>query len=246
MITREEVKLMTRSSRDDALSNNQFDALWDACKWIDNPLEGQFLLRTLGWPCAMRGGEVLHLRPSWIDYNRGVITIPGHEPCDCSYCRKRARMKRGPYEKALKRQWEPKTKAGARGIPFWHVDGTGKILKEFMSEYGGWPYSETTMRCQVKELGDLAGLKVYRHALRATAAMKYAYTGIGIFSLMAIMGWSNMQVALDYIRASGAMANAELEKHYERESNKRWRGFGRVLHTPEKRKKLLTMRQRTN
>ncbi|KXB08197.1 hypothetical protein AKJ58_00585, partial [candidate division MSBL1 archaeon SCGC-AAA385D11] len=183
-------------------------------------------------------------KEGWIDWNEGIIKIPGHEPCDCSYCQERARKKKGDYEEVLERQWEPKTKAGAREIPFWHVDGVGETLKEFMSEHGGWPYSMDTMEHRVKELGRLISLdpdRAYPHALRGTGGWKWArWVDGNPFELKVVMGWKNIDMALKYIK--GAMLNGTLEEKFDRRG-KRWKGLGRVLHTPEKREKLMEMRQ---
>ncbi|KXB07950.1 hypothetical protein AKJ58_01410, partial [candidate division MSBL1 archaeon SCGC-AAA385D11] len=85
---------MTRSARDDAPTDDEFGRMLEACKRTDHPLESRFLLQTLGPPGGMRVAEVLHMKEGWIDWNEGIIKIPGHEPCDCSYCQERARKKK--------------------------------------------------------------------------------------------------------------------------------------------------------
>lgn len=244
IITRGEVRQMARSARDDAPTDDEFERMLKACKRTHHPLESRFLLRTLGSPSGMRAGTVLHLKPGWIDWSEGIIKIPERDPCNCPYCKWRARENSGSYEKNLDKQWKPKTEAGAREIPFWHVDGVGETLKEFMSEHGGWPYSMNTVKRRVNELGRLIGLdpeRAYPHALRGTAGWRWArWVDGNPFELKAVMGWKNIDMALRYIK--GAMLNGTLEEKFDGKS-KRWRGLGRVLHTPEKKEKLMEMRQ---
>lgn len=91
---------MTRHSREDALTEREFELLLDGARDLKPPQDFQarfciFATARLG----LRAGEVAHFSTDWIDDRERLIEIPEHDPCDkgkrpgevCGYCRARAK-----------------------------------------------------------------------------------------------------------------------------------------------------------
>lgn len=88
-----------RHSREDALSDRQFEILVDATYRMKDSqrLEARTALYLAG-KCGLRGGEIAHLTEDWVDWSEKIIEIPEHETCTkgvnegeiCGYCRRRA------------------------------------------------------------------------------------------------------------------------------------------------------------
>lgn len=90
---------MTKHSRDDALSERQFELLLEGARELPSPqnFEARLVILLAG-RLGMRGGEIAHLSTDWIDEDRRLIEIPDHDPCTkgrnggvCGYCREQAR-----------------------------------------------------------------------------------------------------------------------------------------------------------
>lgn len=74
---------MTRHSHEDALSEQAFEDLIDATTQLDDPVGSQatFVIYCAG-RLGMRSGEIIHMRESWVDWDRQMIRIPTFEPCE--------------------------------------------------------------------------------------------------------------------------------------------------------------------
>lgn len=90
---------MTRHSREDALTERQFELLYQSIDDMKTSkrLETKFILMCAG-RMGMRAGEIAHISKNWTDTSTHTIEIPEHDPCDfgkfadpCGYCRNRAR-----------------------------------------------------------------------------------------------------------------------------------------------------------
>lgn len=213
------VKNITRSAKDDALNEEEFQKLLDACDRIEHTTQNKFIVLVAG-RLGLRKAEIGHMTKEWVDFEEEMIHIPNSEPCDCGYCREQAKQMMQyndlSFEKALNRFWSPKTEAASRNVPFHFNRETAEIIKKTMTEYGGSPLKTNSINGRLNKIADTAGLEgVYPHALRATAAMRFAYDGLDAFSLMTIMGWKDIETAQKYIRASGSRAKASLSRIYD-------------------------------
>ena len=250
---------MTRSARDDVLSERQFEQLVQACRQIEHE-EREFQTRLAihaAGRLGLRVGEIAHLSRSWINDRERMVEVPAHEPCTkdagstCSYCASRARnhveamslsmeesrerveknhdrelspeardelaqrlieQRSIAYEDAIDRWWRPKTDAGARTIPYDWDTRTELLVEEFDDRYEIWPTSQSTINRRIQTAAEIAGIedRVYPHALRATAASSHAKRDVSPHSLMAVMGWTNLNVARRYIAASSSSAAKEI------------------------------------
>ena len=118
-------------------------------------------------------------------------------------------------EEVMKKRWKPKTKQGIRSIPFFFNPEIKELLKEFFDTHEKLSLSPKIINDHISHLGKLAGLKnVYPHALRATAALKFAIDGTNAETLQVIMGWKDISMANTYVRMAGKQVTEALEKVY--------------------------------
>ncbi|KXB07758.1 hypothetical protein AKJ51_00150 [candidate division MSBL1 archaeon SCGC-AAA382A20] len=231
-------------SREDVLNEEEFGRLVEACDRTDHPIQNRFIVLVAG-KLGLRKAEIVHMKANWVNFGEGILRIPAHEPCECPRCRRSAKEKSGnhdiSYEEALSHQWQPKSEAGIRGVPFGHFKNVEETLKEFWSKHDEFPFKRGTVYNRVKKLGRMAGIEnLYPHALRATAAQRHARNDVDPYTLSSIMGWQSIDRATPYIRASGSQAKKKLDdKYMEENEGSFWMNSGRVFSLTERGKKLL-------
>lgn len=90
----DEPMLEPERSSDEALRQTTFVRLYRGALRIYNPrdsnsfkrmLEACFIILLAG-RLGLRTGEIQHVREAWIDWRRGEIVIPRHDPCGCKNC----------------------------------------------------------------------------------------------------------------------------------------------------------------
>ena len=215
--------LTTRHTHEDVLTDREFELLLEACSSLPEPrdLQARFVCLAAG-RLGLRAGEIAHFRADWIDWDRMLLRIPQHEPCECGYCRRQASQETTHNEQlsqqeAMKGRWHPKTVASARAIP---IDLSLRLelcLERFTDKYEAFPRSRTAVNRRVNAVAEAADIegRVYPHCLRATAASYHAYQGVAPVPLQALMGWSDLATAQKYIRISGrATADALRQVHH--------------------------------
>lgn len=233
-----------RHSREDAVSDREFERMVEATYQLEAPydLQCRFVLFVAG-RLGLRAGEIAHMTADWIQWRESMIEIPRHEPCDsgrggtiCAHCEQNleqsariatrnsiaadcedyARL-RDPavaqeqgllVEPDYRVAWVPKTEAAAREVPFDANTRASIVVESFFDRYDRWPHSRQSINRRVNKIArhtdGVAVSDVYPHALRATAATKFADSGLQLFSLKAVMGWSQLSTAKAYISSSGA------------------------------------------
>lgn len=218
---------MVRHSREDAITDAQFDKLFSAAESMDEPyrLDCLFVLIAAG-RLGLRAGELCHVDADWINWQQRQLDIPRHDPCTegkhggvCGYCRDRAQKAVEcnddlTAEEALAERWEPKTENGARAVPFGFDDRVETVLEEFFIFRDGYDRSRSSVNRRVDRMLEAAGLPrslCYPHSLRATAAMYHASRGVNTAALQALMGWKKLDTAQSYVRLSGAQTRRALE-----------------------------------
>lgn len=215
---------MVRHSHQDALSDEEFETLWENAKRLSFPFneETKFILIAAG-RLGLRAAEISHLRESWIDWERKMIEIPSHQDCDCGYCRSQSRQsvqKTGiTYDEAISRMWSPKTDSSCRAVPFDFTDRVERTVEGFFFGRERYPKSRSSINRRVDRVAAKAGWntsRVYPHSLRATAATWHAYQGLPAPALQSLLGWSKLSVAQKYLRLSGsATADALHQTHQD-------------------------------
>lgn len=211
----------TRHCKEDALSDREFEQAVRATYRLDNgywSLEGRLILFCAG-RLGMRSGEICHLERDWIDFRNNMIEVPRHEGCTqgkngdiCGSCRQAAKQmcennEDLTMEAAEGLMWGPKTSSSARDIPLDATQRAAIAVEEYFDKFEHVPISQSTICRRVDWIAEEGvGLEVentYPHCLRATAASYWAAQGLNAVNLKSLMGWSDFQVALNYIENSG-------------------------------------------
>lgn len=183
-------------SRDYAPTPEEFRRLVEAAR---NEM-GRVIFLVLG-ESGLRANELLHLRPAWL--RDGFLRVPYEDP---------------------ESSFQAKTPQAERSIPLRQMSGEAwDALKDWCegpqrrSDWGNqrpFGISSPALWRRVRRGGMRArlGRKLFPHALRAFCATTWAYRLGSPFTLMNLMGWASLDVAMAYVRRSGR----PLEKAVER------------------------------
>lgn len=221
---------MPRHSHQDAVSEQAYKQLLAATEQLNEPYDAECrLILLLAGRLGLRAGEITHLRGSWIDWQRELIRIPAHDPCDhgkdgaiCGYCKKQSRQRVQKnddveLEDALRERWSPKTRHSIRTIPFGFDDRVRDVLEEFFFHRERYPRSRCSINRRVNRVAEAAGMDpsdVYPHCLRSTAATFHAYQGLPVAALQSLFGWAELSTAQKYVRLSGGATEQALDSVY--------------------------------
>ncbi|AEH39173.1 site-specific integrase [Halopiger xanaduensis] len=213
-----EYRALKRAAQEKVTSARQDD--------VEFQLECEFVLRTMG-ELGLRAGEISHMRESWIDFDRCEIHVPEHDQCNmgddggpCGYCKAQAKdsaEKRDiTYETALRERWKPKNEHAARTIWFGWDEDLVELIDEFMYKNGEYLHSRVSVNRRIKTIASECEMvdkdEVYPHALRAHAAMYHAKKGMRAYHLSELMGWSNIDAAMDYIKMTADDVKTEMKR----------------------------------
>ena len=154
---------------------------------------------------GMRVSEVVHMKLSWVNFDRGIITIPESQPCRCQECKAALYNRKGKMTKPAD-TWKPKTSSSARVIPV--VPEVEDVLKSFFSKHKvvmDVVPSRGSAYHTLKVVARRAGIKhpVFPHALRGTFATMLAVKKFGVFELKDALGWKTIAPAEFYVRLAG-------------------------------------------
>jgi integrase len=186
-------KSRLRSAKEDTLTEVESQLLLNACRdLLDN------LVVRLPLYAGLRIGEVQHLKTSWLDWEKNIITLPARQECSCYECKK--------WRNFI---WTPKTKAGQRSLIIVHeIEPYLKQLNDGINR------SRQALEQRFERIRQRNQLhKVcYPHALRATFATRLAEQGISAPSLTYLMGWETLTPAEHYIQSTMKRAYAEMKE----------------------------------
>lgn len=132
-----------------------------------------------------------------------------------------AREQTIPLGDAESMAWSGKTDAASRQIPFDWNPRLELWVERFCGKYEkGWPYTRSTVNRRLEWAQDAADglddLRIFPHALRATAATRHAANNIQSDTLQRIMGWACSEVSDRYILHSDERTAAILRDTYQR------------------------------
>ena len=177
------------NSKDDALNREQYEELWEAAR------DGDALDRLI-FVCAahlgMRASEIAQLKKDWLDWQRQTVNIPRKDG-----------------------DWEAKTDASARSIPFGNLQNrVSKELRRYFDYNEAVGVTRKTVFTRVKNMAKRADLtvRVYPHVLRATCAFQLAEAGMNAQGLRQFLGWAQLNTAQDYIRQAGKAAEDQIRE----------------------------------
>ncbi len=182
-----------RSAKEDAPTEVESQLLLIACRdLLDN------LVVRLPLYAGLRIGEVQHLRNSWLDWDKGIITLPARQQCSCYECRK--------WRNNI---WTPKTKAGQRSLLI------VPELEPYLRQLGeGINRSRQGLEQRFERIRQRSGLMkvAYPLCLRASFATRLAEQGISAPSLSYLLGWDSLIPAESYIKSSMTRAHTEMRE----------------------------------
>lgn len=206
-----------------------YKKLVEAAERTDQVSENKFMLYLEGI-LGFRAGETAHIKLSWFDFQRGIISIPSLEPCECQYCVRCARSR--TTNEYLSRQevrkiyWQPKTDESVRMVPYKLDTEVKEVLEEVITKYGRNPRGVKAMGYHFHRLIKLAGgiksaygQNVTQHGLRAFAATQFAYADYSIWEISELMGWKDIQVATHYLAKLGVTVLKFNKKYRKNEHN---------------------------
>lgn len=217
------------TSADRAITQDQFRTLLSAADEFEPllDLQAKFMLFCLG-RLGMRIGEFIHMKDHWIDSENEWVSIPEHQPCDqgedggiCGGCRSLAKQMADTNDMDLQNAkdlyWKAKTIRAARDIPYSFHDECGQTLQAYFDEFDHVLASRTKVARLCDKIADEAGLNanVTPHGLRATAAMYHVETGLDMWGLQSLMGWSYPNTARRYILNNSRRTKKLLERRHE-------------------------------
>lgn len=164
----------------------------------------------LGGRLGLRAGELQHLHEGWVDWTRGELRLPSHDPCGCSLCCERARQQQRSGDGrrlstlVTDQQWTPVS--GARSVPFGYAQRLTGVLDTHVT-------TTAYLDCSAERLAELLAESA-RHAtgldataidletLRATAAAFFADIGVETGALAGLLG-VDRDIADRFTQAAG-------------------------------------------
>jgi len=173
---------------------------------------------------GLRKSEFIHMRKTWINFKRNLIVIPDKQKCDCGQCKlNRKKLADEDYEDLNDHKqlvyngyWVPKTSMSARTIPI--LEEAREVLypffkkhKEVIEVYPWTQYTNNTLN----RLQKRSKIRIFPHCLRGTLATMLAIRGFDAYAITDMMGWGDINVAIYYIKLSGAVLTKEV--------NEKWR-----------------------
>lgn len=212
-----------RYAAQDAPNPEEMDALYAAtferADERQKELEDRFIVIS-GGRLTFRRAEMLHFNASWVDPVNKMIEIPAHDECSCPYCvaqaQEYAENNDTTVEEALQHYWSPKTRASNRHVYYGWSEQTIDAVERFALEVGSLDMAPKTINNRLDALAEYAGIErnLYPHALRAASAMFFADLGIEAYYLQALMGWTDLDVAVSYLQASGVQIARRLNRAF--------------------------------
>lgn len=166
---------------------------------------------------GLRPVELSHFHEGWIDWTRGTLHVPGHDPCACRDCWERARERKGlgedrPVGEIVADLWEPPD-GGSRTLSFgWSQRLTGAIAT-FLDNHEYVEYDTSELEELVAEAASKArGIDedaVTLSALGASAASFLATAGFGPRRL-AELAVLDQETAGEFARVGGGAVREHL------------------------------------
>lgn len=107
--------------------------------------------------------------------------------------------------------------ASARTIPFdWNEDLI-HVFDRFFKQYDEWPVSRAAVNRRIDRVAEQSELiqdtdDLYPHSLRGRAATNLARKGMSAINLKKIMGWENVDAALEYVKIAANDLETELRR----------------------------------
>lgn len=188
-----------KHSKDNALEEHERKEIFRAIKELDMNEEVKYkyeVLVHLMMNAGLRVTEALQVRLEWFNDTEDGITINiPHKARDMAN---------------MKRDWNPKTKAGKREVIFIDKAIGEKVRSYFINNKSLGILRQRAYQI-IKMLGGIINKpKLHPHALRSTYANSLVYMGVNASTLCYYMGWSDLNTARNYVKTSNIAARRDL------------------------------------
>ena len=198
-------------TKENLLSDAEAEQLKKACQ---GPVD-LFLVSMLLYT-GVRISELIHMSRNWVDWEMGLIRIPGELMCSCKECEREFRNRKGKVTKPSG-VWIPKTPDAVRSIPI--VQEVEDVLSRYFKEHDTVREvipSRGAAYYRLRWIARRAGIghPVFPHALRGTFATLLARKQFTSSEMMSIMGWKTIAAADSYIKLSGAAVKQAFKKKW--------------------------------
>jgi len=153
---------------------------------------------------GMRVSEFIHFRKSWINWKKGLISLPREQPCPCYECKRELHNRKGKVTKPSG-VWKPKTKEAVRSIPT--LPEVESLFRQCFKRYDSIMQvvpSRVYAWMILKRVEKKSGVKLFPHVLRGTLATILADKDFNAAEIKDILGWRSFKTADEYIKLSGA------------------------------------------
>lgn len=178
-------------SPSDALSPEAFYSLYLGGLAVDDRserLQTCYVLLGAG-RLGLTPGELLHLHEGWLDWRRGEVHVPAHDPCACRECWNRAQTRQQDGDQRSLAAivaadcWSPAAKNGERRLSFGWSRRLTAAIDGILGETQTFPGNRQTVTRLVQAAADRArGIDsemVSVRVLRASAVAFLAEAGFG-------------------------------------------------------------------
>ena len=192
-------KQYIKHSKENALEDSEKLELIRTLKGldIDEKLKYKYeVLIHLMMNAGLRVSEALQVRLDWFkETEDGIAIVIPQKARDLAN---------------MKRDWKPKTLAGAREVIF--IDsGVGEKVRSFFITNKGVGMLRQRAYQIINMLGKKMNKpKLHPHALRSTYANTLVYAGVNMSTLCYYMGWDNLETARHYFKTSNVAARKDL------------------------------------
>lgn len=189
-----------KHSKDNALEENERPEIFRAIQSLKVKPEIKYkyeVLVHLMMDGGLRISEALQVRYEWfVETDDGIVLRVPSKARDLGN---------------LKRDWKPKTLAGKREVIFIDSGIGEKVRSFFITNTKGIGILRQRAYQVINMLGKIMDKPhLHPHALRSTYANSLVYKGVNATTLMYFMGWSDLNVALNYIKSSNIAARKDL------------------------------------
>lgn len=199
----ERVKKHTiKHSKEQALEPEEEKEMFKAIETLNKNIKSETKLRYqilvhLLADSGLRISEAIQVRKSWFkESTDGLILVIPDKDRDL---------------RNMKRDWTPKSKAGAREVIFLNQAIAEKIKTFYTYNVKGLGFSRQRAFQVIQKLGSAINKPLlHPHALRSTYANKLVYAGVNDSTLCYYMGWSDLKTAKHYVKTSKVAAKKDL------------------------------------
>ena len=173
---------------------DEFDRLVDAAGRVD---QRESVIVLLAGEAGLRGGEIMALRQSDIDWNNNALIVQRPDWKGRVTAPKSGRSRRVPMTHRLSRALK-----GHR-----HLRG-----RRVVCQADGSPLTQKVVRCMVKRASDRAGLaNVGVHILRHTYCSHLAMRGAPVRAIQTLAGHADLTTTMRYMHLSPAALEAAVD-----------------------------------